>query len=122
MKFKILLISTAILASAYLGDHYNVKDRFVEPLKYRNAKVNPDCYQQPFKLQKKYQLNKKGQLEVYVGHDNKWYKVDKDLRVNERNLSEKLKDETKEIIPYVKKKIDNLIEWYEKNFKNENNN
>ncbi len=120
-KLKILLVSTAILASAYLGDHYNVKDRFIEPIKYRNARMDPNSYQKPFQLKKRYQINKEGKLETYIGHDDKWYKVDKDLRVNERSLSEILKDETKEIVPYVKKKVDELFEWYKRNFENENN-
>lgn len=115
-KIKILLISTAILASAYLGDHYNVKDRFVEPVRYMNVKVDPETYQKPFSLQKKYQINKKGNLEVYLGNDKEWHKVNKELRVNERNLYEKLKDDTKEVIPYVKGKIDELIEWYNRRF------
>ncbi len=115
-KLKILLVSTAVLASAYLGDHYNVKDRFVEPIRYRNAKIDLESYQKPFQLQKKYEINKKGSLEVYIGNDKEWHKVSKELRVNERSLGEKLKDETKEVIPYVKKKIDELVEWYNRRF------
>jgi len=111
-KFKTLLISTAIMASAYLGDCYNVKDRFVEPIRYRNVRIDSKTYQKPFQLEKKYQINEKGELEVYLGEGDKWYKVSKDLRVNERGLYEKLKDDTKEVVPYFKKKIDDLIEWY----------
>lgn len=122
MKLKILLISTAFLAGAYLGDHYNVKDRLIEPVKYRNVKVDPKTCQQPFNLQKKYQLNKEGNLEVYIGYSDKWYKVDQDLRVNERNLGEKLKEETKEIVPYIKKKFEDMMKWYEENFKDGNRN
>lgn len=121
MKFKILLVSTAILASAYLGDHYNVKDRFVEPISYRNVKIDSKTYQKPFQLQKKYQVNEKGKLEVYIGCDKEWHKVSEELRVNERSLSEKLKDETKEIVPYIKKKVEDLVEWYKRSFNNGRN-
>jgi hypothetical protein len=121
-KIKILLVSTAVLASMYLGDHYNVKDRFVEPIRYRNVKVDSKTYQKPFQLQKKYQVNEKGKLEVYIGYDKEWHKVSEELRVNERSLGEKLKDETKEVIPYIKKKVDDLVEWYNRSFGNGNPN
>lgn len=116
MKIKTILVSAAILASAYLGDYYNVKDRFVEPIRYRNVKIDSETYQKPFQLQKKYKVNEKGNLEVYVGEGEKWYKVDKDLRVNERSLGEKLKYETKEIIPYIKNKIGELGKWLNERF------
>ncbi|MDP2909030.1 MAG: hypothetical protein Q8N77_04470 [Nanoarchaeota archaeon] len=116
MKLKALLIGTALLASAYLGDYYNVNDRFVEPLRYRNVKFDPKCYQDPFRIQKKYKINEEGSLEVYVGHDNRWHIVSKELRVNERKLSEMVKDETKGIVPYVRKKIDELFGLYERYF------
>ncbi|MDP2906639.1 MAG: hypothetical protein Q8O03_01750 [Nanoarchaeota archaeon] len=119
-KLKILLVSTALLTSAYLGDCYNVKDRFVEPIMYRNVKVDSKTYQKPFQLQKKYQVNEKGKLEVYIGCDKEWHKVSEELRVNERSLGEKLKDETKEIVPYIKKKVDDLVEWYNRSFGNGN--
>lgn len=116
MKIKTILVSAAILTSAYLGDYYNVKDRFVEPIRYRNVRIDSKTYQKPFQLQKKYQVNEKGSLEVYIGCDKEWHKVSEEMRVNERSLSEKIKDETKEIIPYVKKKVDELIEWYNRRF------
>lgn len=117
-KLKILLVSSAVLASAYLGDCYNVKDRFVEPVKYRNVKVDPKTYQKPFQLQKKYQINEKGKLEVYIGYNKEWHKVSEEMRVNERSLSEKLKYETKEIIPYVKDKIGEFGKWLNERFGN----
>jgi hypothetical protein len=116
MKFKILLVSTAVLASAYLGDHYNVKDRFVEPIRYRNVKVDSKTYQKPFQLQKKYQVNEKGKLEVYIGCDKEWHKVSEELRVNERSLGERMKYETKEIVPYIKNKIGELGKWLNERF------
>lgn len=122
MKCKTLLIGSAFLASAIIGDHYNVKDRFIEPIKYRNTKIAPESYQNPFDLQKKYQINENNELEVYIGNDGKWYKVDKDLRVNERSIYEMLKYESKDVKPYIKKKVDDLIDWYEKNFQNGNRN
>ncbi len=120
MKFKILLVSTAVLASAYLGDHYNVKDMFVEPIRYRNVKVDSKTYPKPFQLQKKYQVNEKGKLEVYIGCDKEWHKVSEELRVNERSLGERLKYETKEVFPYFKKKVEDLAEWYKRSFGNGN--
>jgi len=117
MKCKTLLICAAILASAVLGDYYNIKDRLIEPLKYRNVKVDPGCYQNPFQLEKKYYINEEGNLEVYIGNKDEWYKVDQDLRVNERSLTEMVKEEGSKIRPYIKKKIEDLKEWYE-NYKN----
>jgi len=113
MKFKALFIGAAILASAVAGDYCNVKDRFIEPVRYKNVNVDQESYQKPFNLQKKYQTNEKGELEVYIGEEDEWYKVDKDLRVNERELSEMIKDEAKNLKPYIKDKIDELIDWYE---------
>lgn len=122
MSYKALLIGGAILASAVLGDHCNIKDRFIEPARYRSTKIDSETYQKPFDLQKKYEINKDGNLEVYIGHDDKWYKVDKDLRVNERDLSKMLEDEAKKIKPYLKEKFDELQDWYERNFKDGNHN
>lgn len=115
-KFKTLLISTTILASAYLGDCYNVKDRFVEPIKYRNVKIDPKTYQKPFQLEKKYQVNEKGNLEVYIGYDKEWHKVSEEMRVNERSFGEKIKEETKDIVPYVKSKIGEFGRWLNERF------
>lgn len=119
MKLKILLVSTAILTSAYLGDCYNVKDRFVEPIKYRNVRVDPKSYQKPFELEKKYQLNEKGNLEVYIGCDKEWHKVSEELRVNERNLGEMVRKETKDIVPYIRNKIGEFGKWLNERFGDE---
>lgn len=121
MICKTLLVASAILASAVLGDYCNVKDRFIEPVRYRNVKVDADCYQKPFKLQKKYQINEGGDLEVYIGNDNTWYKVSKDLRVNEKSLNELWEEKSEEIKSYIKDKINGLTDWY-KGFKDGNRN
>ena len=118
IKFKHLLIGLTVFASAVLGDHYNVKDCIIEPLRYRNTKIDPASYQNPFQLKKKYWINKENNLEVYIGNDDKWYKVEKGLRVNERDISQILGNETKKIKPYLKEKIEDLKEWYGQNFKN----
>lgn len=115
-KLKILLVSTAVLASAYLGDNYNVKDRFVEPVRYRNTKVDSKTYQKPFQLQKKYKINEKGKLEVYIGCDKEWNKVSEEMRVNERSLGEMVKKETQDIVPYIKNKIGELGKWLNERF------
>ena len=121
MGYKILLVGAAILASAVIGDYCNVKDRFIEPVRYRNVKIDPKGYQKPFQLQKKYQVNEKGSLEVYIGNDGSWYKVDKNLRVNKKGLNELLKEEGRDIKSYFKEKINDLIDWYQ-GFKDENHN
>lgn len=120
MKVKALIIGTALLASTVFGDYYNVLDRFVRPARYWSVRVDPKCYQRPFQLQKRYKVNEKGDLEVYIGEGDRWHKVSKDLRVNERSLGEKLKDETKEVFPYFKKKVEDLVEWYKRSFGNGN--
>lgn len=112
MVLKTLIVGAAILASAVLGDYCNVKDNFIEPIRYKNVKVDSSCYQKPFQLQKRYHVNKQGFLEVYIGHNNTWYKVSKDLRVNEKNLCDMLKEESREIKDYVGDKFDDLMDWY----------
>lgn len=119
MKYRYFLVGSAIFASAVLGDYCNVKDRFIEPMKYRNIKVDSEGYQKPFQLGKKYRINEKGYLEVYIGNSNTWYKVDKELRANERSFSEQLNEESKKVKSYLKGKFDSLRGWYERNFKNE---
>ncbi|MCG2718970.1 MAG: hypothetical protein L6408_09100 [Nanoarchaeota archaeon] len=121
MKVKGILIGAAILASTIIGDYCNVGDRFIEPLRYRNTKVDSESYQKPFELEKKYVINEEGNLEVYIGYDHEWYKVDKNLRVNERTLGELLKDESGEIKDYLKEKSDDIKEWYNKKFGEEEN-
>lgn len=116
-KFKPVLIGVAILASVVLGSYLNLKDRIIEPVRYRNIKVDSQVYQKPFKLKKKYMVNKNGDLEVYLGNKDEWYKVGKGLRVNEKNLSEILKEDIGKIKPYIREKIDELGWWYE-DFKN----
>ena len=113
MKLKVLFIGSAIIASAVIGDYCDVKDRFIEPVRYRNTKIDSETYQKPFQLKKKYQLNEKGELEVYIGNDGEWYKVDRELRVNERELDEMIQDETDKIVPYIKDKFDDLLNWLE---------
>ena len=56
------------------------------------------------------------------GSDSKWCKVNKDLRVNERKLSEMLKEGGKEVESYIKDKFDKLIDLYEGNFNDGNRN
>ena len=122
MKYKTFIAGAAILASAVLGDCCNVKDRFIEPVRYRNVSVDCEGYQKPFQLQKKYDMNEKGELEVYIGNDNQWYKVYKDMRVNERRLNEILKEDVKEVKSKIINKINDIINWCEKSFKDGNHN
>lgn len=113
MKYKALLIGASIFGIAVLGDYCNLKDRIVEPLCHRNVQVDSESYSKPFDLEKRYHINEEGKLEVYIGHDDTWYKVDKDLRVNERSIKEMLEDESKENYQKFKK-------WLEKLLKNGN--
>lgn len=110
MKCKILLTGAVILVSAVLGDYCDVKDNFIDPVRYRNIKIDQDCYQKPFQLRKKYKINKKGNLELYIGSNDEWYKVEKGLRVNERSIGELLKEGSEEVKEYIKKKIDALMQ------------
>ncbi|MBM3199516.1 hypothetical protein FJZ53_01175 [Candidatus Woesearchaeota archaeon] len=117
MKLKYAAIGALMLGSAVLGDYCNIKDRIIEPIMYRNVKIDEHTYHKPFQLEKKYKINEKGNLEVYLGCDKEWYKVSEELRVNERSLGQSIKKETKEIIPYMKKKISDFGQWLNETFK-----
>jgi len=114
MKLKNIIVGTAILASAVIGDYYNVKDHVIEPLRYWNVKIDSKTYQKPFRLEKKYIINQEGNLEVYLGHDHEWYKIEEDMRINKRTLTDLLKEESDDFIEYLKNKAEEIKEWYEK--------
>jgi gas vesicle protein len=129
-KLKLLGVSLLMAGAAILGDSCHINDKFVNPIKYRNAKIEPTTYQQPFKLQKKYTLNEKGMLEVHIGHGEKWHKVSNELRANERSLEQMLKDQGNEIAksikekyeqkqPVIKEYMNKIIETYKEIFKGE---
>ncbi len=122
-----------LTGAAILGDLYNINDRLVNPIAYRNVKTDQQCYQEPFKLQKKYVKNEKGMLEVHFGHDEKWYKVTNELRVNERSLDQMVKGQGNEIArklkekydqkePLIKEHVNRIIELYKGLFKREDGN
>lgn len=132
-KIKIFGIGCLMIGASILGDSCNVNDRFINPIRYRNVRVEPTSYQKPFKLQKKYIQNEKGMLEVYIGYDNKWHKVGRELRVNERSLQEMLKDQGDEVAKIIKEKyeqnqpiikgyMNKITELYKDIFKVENEN
>ncbi len=125
--FKWIFVLTG---AAIVGDFYNINDRFINPIVYRNVKVDKQCYQKPFKLQKKYIRNEDGMLEVHFGHDERWYKVTNELRVNERSLDQivkgqgneiarKLKEKYEQKEPVIKEHINRIIEIYKELFKRE---
>lgn len=127
-KLKMLGIALLMSGAAALGDSCNVNDKFVNPIRYRNAKVDPTSYQKPFRLQKKYMLNDKGMLEVYVGHSESWHKISNELRVNERSIEQMLKDHGNEVAkkikekyqqnePVIKEYMNKAVELYKEIFK-----
>ncbi|MEM4245132.1 MAG: hypothetical protein QXR60_02935 [Candidatus Nanoarchaeia archaeon] len=105
-KLKLLGIGIILAGAAIIGDSCNVNDKFVNPIRYRNVKVEPTSYQKPFKLQKKYIQNEKGMLEVYIGHGEVWHKVNNELRVNERSIESMLKDHGSEVAKKIRKKYE----------------
>ncbi len=129
---KKLGLICVLAGAAFLGDSCNVNDKIVNPVRYRNVKVDPKSYQNPFKMQKKYVLNENGMLELHLGHNSTWYKVGKELRVNERSLEQMLKDQGEEIAKAIKEKyeqkqpvikdyMNKIIETYKEIFGSEEN-
>lgn len=110
MKYKALLIGASIIGASILGDYCNIKDRIIEPLRYKKVQIDSKSYPKPFALEKRYKINDKGKLEVYIGYGNKWYKVNQDLRVNERSLKDMLEDEGKENYQKFKKWLENVLQ------------
>jgi hypothetical protein len=106
--FKKILIGGAIISTMMLGDYINILDKTIYPLKY-NQQIDKESYQRPFKLRKRYIINKKDCLEVYIGHDNKWAKVKRNLVTIDRNLEEILAEKGKKI-------KENFLKWYNRNF------
>lgn len=132
-KLKVFGIGCLIGGAAILGDSCNVNDRFINPIVYRNFKVDQKSYQKPFKLQKKYSVNENGMLEVYIGNNEQWYKVGRELRVNERSLDQMLKEQGSEVArilkekyeqnePIIKGYLNKIIEVYKNIFKVEDGN
>ncbi len=105
-KIKLFGIGMLIVGAAILGDSCNVNDKFVNPIRYRNVKLDPTSYPKPFKLQKKYVQNDKGMLEVYIGHGETWHKVSNELRVNERSIESMLKDHGSDLAKRIRKKYE----------------
>lgn len=105
-KIKSLGIVCLMGLAASLGDCYNVNDRVVNPVRYRNIKIAPETYQKMFKLQKKYVINENRMLEVHIGHKEEWHKVSKELRVNERSMKQMLKDKGDELAKNLKEKYE----------------
>jgi len=114
MKIKHLVVGTAIIVSAFAGDYFDLNDRIVNPIRYRDVEIDEKSCKKPFQLKKRYIINKDNKLETYIGYDEKWYKVEKGIRVNERTLAEMLKEECEKIRPYIDMKIEDLIEFYKK--------
>ena len=105
--FKKILIGGAIISTMMFGDYINILDKTIYPLKY-NQQIDKESYQRPFKLRKKYVINEKNNLEVYIGYNKKWAKVKKNLITNERNLEEILAEKGKKI-------KESFTKWYKKN-------
>lgn len=132
-KLKAFGIGLMLTGAAMIGDCCNVNDHFVNPIRYRNVRIEPTSYQKPFKIQKKYVINETGMLELHIGHDQKWYKTGKELRVNERSLEQMLKDQGNELArnikekyekkqPIIKEYLNKIIEMYKEIFRVEDGN
>jgi len=95
--------------SAVIGDCCDINDKFISPMYYRENLVAEGFYSRPFDLRKEYRVNDKGFLEVYFGADKK-YPVKENMRINERDLGEHLKDETKIFLKKSGRKIGGVLD------------
>ena len=102
-------LAASLFGVAVAGDYYNVCDRVVYPVVYNEELVEEGFYKQPFKLRKEYRINEDGFLEVYFG-DKKMYPVLEGMRVNERGLVERIRDDAKGALKAGGKKIGDLLE------------
>lgn len=80
-----------------VGDYYNINDRITYKIMHRNTEISEETYQQPFELRKMYIKNEKGKLEVYIGNDERWHKVSRELRVNERSVNDMVAEKLEEV-------------------------
>jgi hypothetical protein len=126
-KLKAIGLAIMLTGTAMLGDSSNINDKITNPIRYRNVKVDPKTYQQPFKLRKKYVVNEKGMMELQIGHNEKWYLVEKELRVNERTLEQMMKEKGDEFArgirekyeqkqPIIKEYLNKITEMYKEIF------
>ena len=108
-KLRNILCCSALAASAFAGDYYDVIDSFISPVRYQGYLIADGFYRQPFRLHKEYRVNDQGFLEVYFG-EKEMHPVSDELRVNERKFGERMKDETKGLIRRGKKKLEGLLD------------
>ncbi len=108
-SIKIVSLAASLSASALLGDCYDINDRFVNPIYYRETLIAGGFYNRPFDLRKEYRINDEGFLEVYFG-DGKMYPVKEGMRINERSLSEHVRDEAKTLLKEGSKKVRGLFD------------
>lgn len=109
---KPVLVVSSLSVSALAGDCYDVRDRFVYPIYYNESLIAEGFYKRPFNLHKQYKLNEEGYLEVYFG-DKEMYPVDENLRVNERNLTERLKDGLGDLVKQGSNSISKFMDYLE---------
>ncbi len=107
-KIKAVAYCVSLAVAALAGDHYDVLDRFVNPIRYKDVLLAGGFYRQPFMLKKKYEVNEAGFLEVYIGNGD-YYAISDELRVNERKLDEHIKDEAKGFIKRGKEKLESIM-------------
>ncbi len=119
---KLFFIAGGLVATLVAGDHYNVLDKFFYPYHYREKKVEEGFYPEPFVLEKRYLVNEKGNLEVYIGKENEWVPVtqsalekdpNKDTGVVEKTIH--YLDETVDYFIYLNEKFGWFGEGKEKN-------
>lgn len=65
---KAVLLGASLLASAYIGDRYNVLDTYVYPVIYRNVESAEGFTDEPFEIQKYVVINDDGKLETYLSN------------------------------------------------------
>ncbi len=109
------MVTGAMAASAIVGDHMDVNDKAIYPIVYKDVLVAEDSYQKPFDLKKRYVMNQDGFLEVWVG-DERFFKVKKGLKVNDKSLESLLKEKGNIIWKRTKREGKRILmdfkEWY----------
>jgi len=107
IKLRFLISVAAVCGALAAGDYYNIIDKFVYPFKYYKNKPEENFHQSPFSLEKMYVVNEKGNLETYIGNNNKWVEVKESMF--EENKEDALKD-NKPDMGVVERTIDYLDE------------
>ena len=109
LLLKTSLLGLSMAGSAYLGDHYSVNDRIVNPLIYHNKETAEYFTEHPFDLEKEIKVNEDGKLETYFGPRGS----EDLLRVRENNHTAGTLDD---IYDGSRRHLDSVKEYLEENF------